>query len=41
LGASTFFMDLLKASDEVKKLIDNGFEYLYEMDDLKFFRMRK
>jgi len=30
-----------KAPNEVQELIENGFEYICDMDDLKFFRKRK
>jgi rubrerythrin len=36
-----FVCKVAKSPNEVQGLIENGFEYICDMDDLKFFRKRK
>jgi len=36
-----FVCKVAKSSNEVQELIEDGFEYICDMDDLKFFRKRK
>ena len=36
-----FICKVAKTPNEVKKLIESGFQYVCEQEDLKFFRRRK
>ncbi len=36
-----FVCKVAKSPNEVQELIENGFEYICDMEDLKFFRKRK
>jgi hypothetical protein len=41
LNKTIFICKVAKTPDEVKALIENGFEYVCDLDDLKFFKKRK
>jgi hypothetical protein len=36
-----FVCKVAKTPSQVQELIENGFEYICDMDDLKFFKKRK